>query len=165
MAYSASNELHVVRSEAKPLVGDKIDEFHLGTQKPLYVIKRARPDIDTTVAYLCNLVTKKNNHNWWKLKRVLKWLKQTINDKKIMGKGKTGINEKWIVNSYANHLDMKDQSWGRILMGHGTLKKKLMKQKLNAKSSTETEVISISDILLHNLWLVNLLNAQGYKVK
>ena len=49
-------------------------------------------------------------------------------------------------------------------MGYGTMGEKYLKQKLNAKSSTKTEVIGVSDYMPHNIWLTNFLCAQGYEM-
>jgi len=70
-----------------------------------------------------------------------------------------------IDTAYAVHEDMHRKTGGFILMAYGGLNQKLAKQKLNAKSLTETEVISVSDILPHNIWLINCMEAQGYYVK
>ena len=50
-------------------------------------------------------------------------------------------------------------------MGHGTVINKSLKQKLNGKSSTETEVIGMSDVLPFNIWLNNFVVAQGNEFK
>ena len=52
-------------------------------------------------------------------------------------------------------------------MGRGTLINKSMKQKLNTKSSTETEVIGVSaiDIVPFVLWLANFVKIQGQDIK
>ena len=50
-------------------------------------------------------------------------------------------------------------------MGHGTVTTKSIKQKLNAKNSTETEVIGLSDILPYNIWFCNFMKHQGYIIK
>ena len=68
--------------------------------------KRARPDIDTGVSYLCTRITKSKNHDWWKLKYLLKWLKQKNKDKQIMGISTNGIIETWKGAFYAGHDDI-----------------------------------------------------------
>ena len=50
-------------------------------------------------------------------------------------------------------------------MGRGKLINKPMKQNLNTKSSTKTEVIGVSDIVPVVLWLVNFVKMQGYDMK
>ena len=39
------------------------------------------------------------------------------------------------------------------------------KQKINTTSSTESEVVGVSDYLPNTIWLLKFLEAQGYKVK
>ena len=107
-------------------------------------------------------MTKSTEYDRYKLKRVLTWLKSTINDKSIMGMVSNDILHTWIDVSYAVHDNMRGQSGEAISMGHGIVTEKLVKQKLNSKSSTETEVIGMSDILPHNLWHKYFLEHQGY---
>eukprot|EP00957_Ditylum_brightwellii_P020350 1535681-Ditylum_brightwellii.AAC.1 len=40
-----------------------------------------------------------------------------------------------------------------------------MKQRLNTKSSTETELIGVDDAMAHVLWTTYFIEAQGYKMK
>ena len=68
-----------------------------------------------------------------------------------MGLDDSSVLHTWIDASYAVHPDIRGQSDGVILMGHGAVTQKLTKQKLNAKSSTETEVIDMSDMLPHSI--------------
>ena len=42
---------------------------------------------------------------------------------------------------------------------------KSSKQKLNTKSSTEAELVGLSDYVPYTLWMNNFLAAQGYKIK
>ena len=82
-----------------------------------------------------------------------------------MGCNDEGIIETWIDASYAVHEDMRGQTGGTISLGHGIISDKSTKQKLNAKSSTETEVIGLSEYLPYNIWMRIFLDAQGYGVK
>ena len=49
-------------------------------------------------------------------------------------------------------------------MGTGALYAKSSKQKLNGKSSTEAELIGVSEYLLYNIWMINFFKAQGYAI-
>ncbi len=71
----------------------------------------------------------------------------------------------YIDASYAVHNDYKGQTGVAISVGKGTVYAKSGKQKLVAKSSTEAELIGISDGLSQALWTRNFLQAQGIKVK
>ena len=47
----------------------------------------------------------------------------------------------------------------------GIIHTKSSKQKLNTKSSTEAEVVGLSEYLPYNIWLLHFLEAQGYPIK
>jgi hypothetical protein len=66
--------------------------------------------------------------------------------------------------SYAVHHDMRSHTGGLLTMGKGAIYNCSMKQKLNTKSSTETEVVAVNDLLSQMLWTNYFMEAQGYKV-
>ena len=99
------------------------------------------------------------------MKRGLKWLNQTIKNKRIIGAEGEGIIQSWIDVSYGVHLDMRVKPGGTISMGRGTLISKSIKQKLNTKISTKTEVIDVTDIVSYILWLANFVKMKGYHIK
>ena len=59
---------------------------------------------------------------------------------------------------------MKSQTSEALSMGLGVLYGKSSKQKLNVKSSTEAELVGVSDYLPYNIWLLMFLSAQGYEI-
>ena len=52
-----------------------------------------------------------------------------------------------------------------MTLGKGAAYSTSIKQKLNTKSSTETEVVSVDDVLPQVLWTRYFMDAQGYGVK
>ena len=81
-----------------------------------------------------------------------------------MGIDDGGSLHTYVDVSYAVHVDMRSQTGGVMSLGHGTFSQQSRKQKLNTKSSTEAELVGISEYLTYNIWLLNFLHAQGYKV-
>ena len=59
---------------------------------------------------------------------------------------------------------MRSQTGGTMSFGWGVLHGRSSKQKLNTKSSTEAELVGMSEYLPYNIWLLNFLHAQGCKV-
>ena len=57
------------------------------------------------------------------------------------------ILQTWVDTSYATHHDMGGHTGGLMSMGIGAIYNKCSKQKLNAKSSSETEIIGASDYI------------------
>ena len=49
-------------------------------------------------------------------------------------------------------------------MGHGVLYCKSGKKKLSVRSSMETELVSTSDCVIYNLWLIIFIGKQGYPI-
>jgi hypothetical protein len=70
----------------------------------------------------------------------------------------------WIDASFAVHPDMKSHTGGLMSLGKGGAYSISTWQKLVTKSSTEAELIGVSDIPLQVIWTPNFLLAQGYQV-
>ena len=68
----------------------------------------------------------------------------------------------WVDASHAVHEDMKGHTGGTTSFGAGVINTKSTKQKLNTLSSTESELVGVSEYLPHCIWLMNFLEHQGY---
>ena len=163
----APKHLFEVDDNCEKLSERKSEIFHSVTAKLLYIMKRSRPDIETAISFLCKRVSKSDTQDWKKLKRVLAWLKGTINDIRYFGlKNNSEVYIKfWVNASYSIHPDMKSHTGGSLSLGHGTLSNKSSTQKLNTKSSTEAELVGLSEYLPYDIWMKNFLESQGYEVK
>jgi hypothetical protein len=62
------------------------------------------------------------------------------------------------------HNDMKSHTGGIISLGRGSVNVSSKKQQLMTKSSTESELVGLSDQLPQIVWTRNFLLAQGYTV-
>ena len=49
-------------------------------------------------------------------------------------------------------------------MGEGTIRSSSSGQKINTKSSSETEVVGVDNVLPRVLWLLYFVEAQGYTI-
>jgi hypothetical protein len=82
----------------------------------------------------------------------------------ILGVDGTGI-VKWFVDaSFAVHPNMQSHSGGAATLGRGCPIVTSTKQKLNTRSSTESELVGVDDLMPSILWTRNFLKAQGYEV-
>jgi hypothetical protein len=69
----------------------------------------------------------------------------------------------WYVDgSYATHADMRGQSGAILVTGNSAVLFRSNKQKINTRSSTETELIAVDDALPTIQWTTNFMKAQGY---
>jgi len=84
-ATPANKRLFNVNDESETLDEDRKEIFHSVVAKLLYITKRARPDIETAVAFLCTRVSRSTESDWLKLKRVLGFLEKTVDDVRIIG--------------------------------------------------------------------------------
>ena len=161
----AQYNLFQVNEDAEPLDKNKKEIFHSVTAKILYLVKRARPDLETLVSFLTMRVTKSDVDGWKKLKRGLKFVKNIIKDKKIIvAKTLTDLYT-WIEAAYAIHNNMRGRTGGAISMGYGIMHVKASKQEINVKSSTESELVGMGEYVPYNIWFIMFMGAQGYAIK
>ena len=161
----ARYHLFNVRDNATPLSEEKADIFHSVVAKMLYIMKRVRPDLEPTVAFLSTRVSCSTEDDWIKLKRLMEYVNSTLDDKRIIGANGLSSLQTWIDAAYAVHPNMRSHTGGCMSLGVGTLHAKSSKQKLNTKSSTEAELVGVSEYLPYNIWLVNFLKEQGYPLE
>ena len=96
----ANKNIFGVSNEYEDLSEQKRDIFHSVIAKLLYITKRARPDIETTVAFLCTRGSCSTTEDWKKLRRVLGFLKNTIDDVRIIGASSLQELYTWIDAAY-----------------------------------------------------------------
>jgi len=96
-----------------------------------------------------------------KLGRVMRYLRDTIFLPLVLGWYETG-NIYWSVDaSFAVHSDMRSHTGAVMSLGKGALIAMSTKQKLNTTSSTEAELVGVSDSMPFNMWGTYFFKAQG----
>ena len=150
--------------ESPRLDTEQADRFHSIVAKLLYVSKRARPDIQLAVSFLCTRVSCSTRNDLDKLIHLLQFLKGTADNVLILGADDKKRNGTWIDAAFAVHQDMKSHTSGCQSLGGGVMHSKSSKQKLNTKSSTESEFVGASDYLPFTLWTKCFMKAQGLNI-
>ena len=162
---SAANENLFRVDVGKRLDSLKGEVYHTFVAKSLFLTKRARPDILTTVAFLCTRVREPTTLDWTKLVRLMDFLCKTKKDCLTLRSDGRRI-AKWSIDAaFAVHPDMKSHSGMTMTLGRGAISSMSKKQKLNTRSSTEAELVAVDDGLGPVLWCSNFLAAQDYKIK
>jgi hypothetical protein len=107
-------------------------------------------------------VKQPDTDDWNKLVRVLSYLKGTMSlCLTIMCTNITNLV--WYIDgSYASHEDMRGQSGAVLVTGNCAVLFRSNKQKVNTRSSTETELIAVDDALPTIQWTMNFMAEQGY---
>ena len=88
-------------------------------------------------------------------------MKRTLDIPRILGADSTVRLITWVDASYAVHDDMRSHTGGCMSFGTGALMPMLAKQKLNTKSTTESEIVGGSDYLPNVIWSTFFLEHQG----
>jgi hypothetical protein len=158
---------HLFTISENPILLDKArsDTFHKMVMQLQYMSQRARPDLRTAVSFLCKRVTKSDEDDWKKLTRVMRYLQGTVSLTLRLAADGSG-NVTWHIDaSHAVHFDMKGHTGGTMSMGKGSIYSTAGGQKLVARSSTESELIAVYDVMPQVLWTDHFLTAQGHPVR
>jgi hypothetical protein len=161
----AGDDLFTIDVTSPLLSSEKAEEFHTLSAKLLYLSKRTRPDIQVAVCFLVSRVQEPTEQDAKKAVRVLRYLYGTQHLGVIIEPDANFFCVRsYIDASYGVHPDGKSHTGVTISMGKGPIMSKSTKQKLVSKSSTEAELIALSDSASVVIWVRNFLTAQGYKM-
>ena len=150
------------KGKSPELDKNRKETFHSIVVKLLLITKRMRPVIKTAISYLTTRVAKSNERDWFKMKRVLSFLKGTINDRRIIGASSLHDLYTWINAAYTVHDNMRGHTGGVMSFGTGIIHAKSSKQKINVKSMTESELVGASEYCPYNIWQMMFMEHQGY---
>ena len=102
---------------------ERSEILHHIVAKLLFVCKRARLDIESTIIFICTRVTKSTQEDWSKLKRLLCYLKGTLNMLRIIGADSLSIIQSWTDASYVMYAYMKGHTCEVTSFGLGVTHK------------------------------------------
>ena len=149
---------------------EKLDEekasiYHTITAKGLFLCKRARPDIQTANAFLTTRVKEPDLDDWKKLKRLIQYLKGTVDLVLTLTSDKLNIIKWYIDASHQVHDDLKSHTGATMTLGKGSVYSSSTKQKINTDSSTLSELVAVHDKTPMILWTNNFLKEQGFETQ
>jgi hypothetical protein len=139
--------------------------FHTNVAKMLYLAKRVRPECLTAVAFLTTRVQVCDKDDLGKLTRLLGYLVGTPHRGIVLRVGESVSVSAYIDAAYGVHTASgKSHTGCTIFVGlGGSVYSKSGKQKIVTKSSTEAELVALSDTASVALFLRNFVAAQGYE--
>ncbi|KAG7342125.1 reverse transcriptase RNA-dependent DNA polymerase [Nitzschia inconspicua] len=136
-----NDNLFKVDEHSNKLEKKRAEQFHTTTAQGLFACKRARPDINPVIAFL------------------------TTRDSLTL-KLSDDMTIKWYVDAaFAVHPDMKSHTGITAIFGQGAPICTSRKQIVNARSSTEAELVGADDAAGPLLWTMRFKHSQGYKIK
>ena len=138
--------------------------FHKVVAMVLYLAKRTKPECLTAVSYLTTRVTKCTVDDVDKLQRLVRYIGATRDRGVVLMPGGEGITVKLYVDaSYGVHHDGKSHTGSCVVIGEvGAVHCRSSKQLIVTKSSTEAELVGLSDSANQGLFIRTFLIAQGY---
>ena len=128
----------------------------------LYLAKRTKPECLTAVSYLATKVNQCTVGDVDKLQRLVRYIGATREKGVVLMPGATGISVKLFVDaSYGVHHDGKSHTGSCIVIGElGAVHCR----SIVTKSSTEAELVGLSDSANQGIFIRNFLLAQGYQM-
>ena len=94
----------------------------------------------------------------------MRYLRGTKELPLILSADSTNIVKWWVDGSSGFHPDTRIQTGGTAFLGNGSFMSISIKQRLNTRNSTETELVAADDLMRHLCWMNYFLECQGYNV-
>ncbi len=138
--------------------------FHNIMLKGIYVTKRVRPDISLSIAFLTTRVKGPDIDDWRKLCHLVEYLRSTRELPLILAANGTGVLRWYVDALFAVHPNMRGHTGGAMTMGTGFSLDKSTKHKLNTRSSTESEIVAVDNLIPQILWARLFMKAQRFAV-
>ena len=145
-ASAAPDELFKVNEKCEKIGTKLATAFHTLVANTLYTIKCAHPDTCTALSFLMN------------------YLCGTKELALILSANKSGIIKWYVVGSFGVHPNMKGHTGSAVSFGRGFAFVTSTKQKLNTRSSTESEIVAMDNCMPAICWTRYFLESQGYGV-
>ena len=142
------------------------ERFHKFVAKLLYLTRRTRPDIGVATVYLCTKVQRATVGDQAKLDRVMRYLNNTQDQSVVLeaAEGEQLMLLAFIDASFGVHVDGKSHSGMFVTLGRGPILVRSSKQKMVTRSSTEAELVALSDNVNYVVWIRDFIIGQGYEI-
>ena len=150
-------------SPDSPLLSDDHARvFHRDVATALYLGNRTRPDIVLTLGELCKRVKAPTEEDDRKLDRLIAYLRATRDLPLTLGCQIPPTMTVSIDAAYCNRDEKRSTTGMCITLGTGIFATASKVQKTATKSSTEAEIVAVSDGMNIPLWLRDFVTYQGY---
>ena len=162
-ASPASSHLFNI-SESEALKTVDADKYRSIVAKVLYYAKHAAPETLTATSFLLSRAQSPTLQDWAKLIRLMKYINANPKRSIVLATNAKPSVKAYIDASFAVHPDCKSHSGCIISLGEGPIYVKSRKQKaVFGKSSTETELIAVTDNLPQVIWTREFLQGLGFE--
>lgn len=147
---------HPKQKEGKKMLPNN-DQYASLVGSLLYVAVNTRPDIAAPVAILGRSVSAPSQADWTEAKRVLRYLKSTMDHKLTLKAENSGL-EVYVDADWASDAASRKSNSGYVfLFGGGSIYWGSRKQTCVALSSTEAEFVALAECCQELTWIVRML--------
>jgi hypothetical protein len=135
--------------------------FHRRVARLLFFAKRLGVDVLLIISVLAGRVKSPTVEDLDRLERVYRYLMGTRDRKLEFRRGKVAL-EAFVDASFAVLPDSKSRTGLVLFINGSVIGAWATKQDLNTRSSTESELVGLTDMIGWVIWMKNWLVAQGY---
>jgi hypothetical protein len=162
----ASPDLFEIDDSSANLSNGERERFHRTVAKCLYAVTRTRPDASLPVIFLTTRVLAPTEQDKNKLERVLKYFNGSHDLGIYLGLSQDGDLKLtcFADASHGVHSNAKSHSGIMISHGRGAILAKSAKQKIVCRSSTESELVTLSDATSLTAYELQFMQSLGIKV-
>ena len=156
------------KGDSKSLGAGRAKVYHSYVMKVAYLAKRVKPELSVGISYMMSQVTAPNEADWAKLDRSIRYVRDNIGQGIVLqaaGKGKEVQIDGYIDAAFGCHVDGKSHTGVCISLGGGPVFVRSTKQKIVTKSSTESELVGLSDEAGAVMSVASFVELQGYVPK
>ena len=162
----AADDLFDATVDPNPLSAGDMKHFHNIVARLAYLARLTRPELLLAVSYLVTRVTRSTDGDLAKLHRAIRYLHQshTSGHRGIVLRPNHLMAAGWMDASYAIHENLKSHSACNLSIGDAAfVSNNSTCQSIITKSSTEAELVCVSDNANRLIHLVWFMTAQGHK--
>ncbi len=161
----ATEDLFVVRDGIELASEEDSKWFHRQTARLLYLSKRTKPEILVATAFLTTRVTKCDQDDLGKLRRLIRYVRSARDRGLCLKPGNEGCEVSiYIDAAYGVHSDCKSHTGSAIAVGQAILDSSSKRQGIVTKSSTEAELVGASDELGKGFHMRRFILNQGHNI-
>jgi hypothetical protein len=163
----AAERLFTIRPDGESVLLEekRAIAFHHCVAQLLFASARTRKDIQPAVASLTNRVREPDEDDWLKMKRLLRYIIGTIHMQLILRADSLNVIKWWVDASFATHDNCRGHTGATVSLGKGSVIGMSKKQKINTRSSMESELVVADDAIPQMMWTRYFMEGQGYNVE
>ena len=158
----ADSDLFNIQDDSPQLEAEEKEWFHSFVHRIMYLANKINYECLVACAFLSSRTQAPTEQDRLKLVRLLQYLNGNCDLHLTLAIGDDISVIQYTDASYGVHSDGRSHTGSFITLGRGAVWARSVKQKIVTKSSTEAELVALSDESSKGLWCLYFLQHQGY---